>query len=351
MSDNRSLIDRLEKEGELSKEELTTLISSYSSEDRIYAASKARAVSLHTFGNKIYFRGLIEISNYCKNDCFYCGIRRSNKNAERYRLSPEDILACCRYGYEAGFRTFVLQGGEDPWWTDERMAYLIKNIKSDFPDCAVTLSLGERSRNSYQLLFDAGADRYLLRHETADPCHYKKLHPECQTLENRMRCLKDLIDIGYQTGCGCMVGSPYQTAAQLAEDLIYMKKLHPQMIGIGPFIPHKDTPFKDFPPGSVEDTLFLISLIRLMHPHVLLPATTALGTAMEEGREQGILSGANVVMPNISPYEARKRYMLYDKKVDASSDSLKSRLVLQEKIEAIGYKVVTDRGDYREEQK
>lgn len=349
MSDNRALIDRLEKEGELSKDELIALISSYSSEDRAYAASRARAVSLRIFGNKIYFRGLIEISNYCKNDCYYCGIRKSNKNAERYRLSPEDILQCCRYGYEAGFRTFVLQGGEDPWWTDERMATLIKKIKAEFPECAVTLSLGERSKESYQILFDAGADRYLLRHETADPCHYKKLHPECQTLENRMRCLKDLIDIGYQTGCGCMVGSPYQTAAQLAEDLICMKKLRPQMIGIGPFIPHKYTPFKDFPAGSVEDTLFLLSLIRLMHPHVLLPATTALGTAMEDGREQGILAGANVVMPNLSPYEARKRYMLYDKKVDASSDSLKSRLLLQEKIEAIGYEVVTDRGDYREE--
>lgn len=349
MLENRRRIDRLEQGEELSREELALLLSTYDEEDRAYAAKEARSIALRNFGNKVYFRGLIEISNYCKNNCYYCGIRRSNGNASRYRLSPEEILTCCRYGYEAGFRTFVLQGGEDPWWTDDRMVSLVSEIKRMYPDCAVTLSLGEKERESYQRLFDAGADRYLLRHETADREHYGKLHPSELSLENRKRCLKDLIEIGYQTGCGCMVGSPYQTAGNLAEDLIYMKKLRPQMIGVGPFIPHKDTPFRDFPPGTLEDTLFLLSLIRIMHPWVLLPATTALGTIQPDGREQGILAGANVVMPNISPEDARRRYLLYDRKVDAGADAVKSRLLLQEKIEAIGYEVVVGRGDYKED--
>ena len=349
MQENRIRIDSLEKYGEIPREELISLLSSYDDEDRAYAAQKARAISLRHFGNKVYFRGLIEISNYCKNDCYYCGIRKSNKNACRYRLTPDEILTCCRYGYEAGFRTFVLQGGEDLWWTDERVAALVSQIKENYPDCAVTLSLGEKDTESYRRLFAAGADRYLLRHETADQTHYGKLHPSELSLKNRMRCLEDLIAIGYQTGCGCMVGSPYQTCANLADDLLYMKKLHPQMIGIGPFIPHKDTPFRDFPAGKLEDTLFLLSLIRIMHPHVLLPATTALGTIQPDGREQGILAGANVVMPNISPEEARKRYLLYDRKVDAGADALKNQMLLQERIEAIGYEVVVSRGDYKEE--
>ncbi len=349
MLENRRRIDRLEQGEELSHEELALLLSTYDKEDRAYAAKEARAIALRNFGNKVYFRGLIEISNYCKNNCYYCGIRRSNGNASRYRLSSEEILTCCRYGYETGFRTFVLQGGEDPWWTDDRMVSLVSEIKRVYPDCAVTLSLGEKERESYQRLFAAGADRYLLRHETADSVHYGKLHPSELSLENRKRCLKDLIEIGYQTGCGCMVGSPYQTAENLAEDLIYMKKLRPQMIGVGPFIPHKDTPFRDFPPGTLEDTLFLLSLIRIMHPWVLLPATTALGTIQPDGREQGILAGANVVMPNISPEDARRRYLLYNRKVDAGADAVKSRLLLQEKIEAIGYEVVVGRGDYKED--
>lgn len=349
MQENRIRIDSLEKYGEIPREELISLLSSYDDEDRAYAAQKARAISLRHFGNKVYFRGLIEISNYCKNDCYYCGIRKSNKNACRYRLTPEEILTCCRYGYEAGFRTFVLQGGEDLWWTDERVAALVSQIKENYPDCAVTLSLGEKDTESYRRLFAAGADRYLLRHETADQSHYGKLHPPELSLKNRMRCLEDLIEIGYQTGCGCMVGSPYQTCENLADDLLYMKKLHPQMIGIGPFIPHKDTPFRDFPAGKLEDTLFLLSLIRIMHPNVLLPATTALGTIQPDGREQGILAGANVVMPNISPEEARKRYLLYDRKVDAGADALKNQMLLQERIEAIGYEVVVNRGDYKEE--
>ena len=349
MQENRIRIDSLEKYGEIPREELISLLSSYDDEDRAYAAQKARAISLRHFGNKVYFRGLIEISNSCKNDCYYCGIRKSNKNACRYRLTPEEILTCCRYGYEAGFRTFVLQGGEDLWWTDERVAALVSQIKENYPDCAVTLSLGEKDTESYRRLFAAGADRYLLRHETADQTHYGKLHPPELSLKNRMRCLEDLIEIGYQTGCGCMVGSPYQTCENLADDLLYMKKLHPQMIGIGPFIPHKDTPFRDFPAGKLEDTLFLLSLIRIMHPNVLLPATTALGTIQPDGREQGILAGANVVMPNISPEEARKRYLLYDRKVDAGADALKNQMLLQERIEAIGYEVVVNRGDYKEE--
>ena len=343
---NRERIDRLEKEGTLSREEFSILIYSFTEGDRAYAAEKARNASLSNYGNKVYFRGLIEISNYCKNDCYYCGIRNGNQRAVRYRLSPEDILGCCDYGYGVGFRTFVMQGGEDSWFTDERMTEIIREIKGRYPDCAVTLSLGERGRESFQKLFDAGADRYLLRHETACRQHYEKLHPSSLSFENRMQCLRDLKEIGYQVGCGMMVGSPFQKTSDLVEDLMFMKDFKPAMIGIGPFIPHHDTPFRDHPAGRAEDTLFLLSVIRLMHPKVLLPATTALGTVQGDGREQGVLAGANVVMPNISPSDVRKNYLLYDNKIGTKDDASESVRRLKNSMAAIGYEVVEARGDY-----
>ncbi len=307
------------------------------------AEQKRKAV----YKNKIFVRGLIEISNYCKNDCYYCGIRKSNKHCERYRLSKEDILLCCSEGYTLGFRTFVLQGGEDAFLSDDFLCNLISSIKSRYGDCAVTLSLGERSYESYQKLYNAGADRYLLRHETADREHYNLLHPENLTLENRVDCLKALREIGFQVGCGFMVGSPYQTAKTLAKDLEFIQNFKPDMCGIGPFIPHKDTPFKDFSAGSLELTCYLLSIIRLIYPPVLLPSTTALGTIHPKGRELGIKAGANVIMPNLSPLSVRKKYMLYDNKIATGEESAQSIMLLKEKMTSIGYEIVTDKGDIK----
>ncbi len=297
------------------------------------------------YGNAVFIRGLIEISNICKNDCLYCGIRRSNGNCSRYRLTKEDILGCAEAGYALGFRTFVMQGGEDPYFTDDVLAGIVSALRRRYPDCAVTLSLGERSRESYQRLFDAGADRYLLRHETAAPDHYRILHPPEMSFENRMRCLRDLKEIGYQTGCGMMVGSPFQTAENLAEDLKLIGDFRPDMCGIGPFIPHRDTPFRDKPAGTLELTCFLLSVIRLIDPPVLLPATTALGTVDPAGREKGILSGANVVMPNLSPVSVREKYELYNNKLTTGAESAERKDSLACRMKSIGYEIVTDRGD------
>lgn len=339
------LIDRLCDEHSLSAAEYEQLLDRLTPPLAEYAAQKAVAVRKAVYGTDVYVRGLIEISNICKNDCLYCGIRRSNRGCSRYRLSEQEILSCCDEGYALGFRTFVLQGGEDIFFTDEVLCGLIGKIKSKYPDCAVTLSLGERSRESYQALFDAGADRYLLRHETADPDLYKKLHPEAMSFDNRMQCLKNLKEIGYQTGCGFMVGAPHQTNRSLAADLKFVEQFRPAMCGIGPFIPHAATPFAQYPAGTLEMTLFLLSLLRLMDPGLLLPATTALGTIDPNGREQGILAGANVVMPNLSPVTVRKKYELYNNKICTGEESAQCKSCLSRRMESVGYKIVTDRGD------
>jgi len=295
----------------------------------------------------VYIRGLIEFTNYCRNDCYYCGIRRSNREAERYRLTKEQILECCSTGYDLGFRTFVLQGGEDGYFTDDRMVDIISSIKSEYPDCAITLSIGEKSHESYKAFFDAGAERYLLRHETADPEHYRKLHPQELSLKNRKKCLQDLKKIGFQVGCGFMVGSPYQTTDCLVEDLLFIKEFSPHMVGIGPFIPHHATQFAEKPAGTLELTLFLLGIIRLMLPTVLLPATTALGTIHPRGRELGILAGANVVMPNLSPRSVRKKYMLYDNKICTGDEAAECRYCLERRLESIGCRVAVSRGDHK----
>lgn len=310
-----------------------------------YLFKQAREVRHEHYDRDVYIRGLIEFTNYCKNDCLYCGIRKSNCSANRYRLNKEQVLDCCRLGYELGFRTFVLQGGEDGFFTDDRMVEIISAIKANHPDCALTLSIGEKSRESYQKFFDAGADRYLLRHETANYEHYAKLHPANLLASTRQECLKNLKDIGYQVGCGIMIGSPYQTTSHLAEDMLFMKELNPQMIGIGPFIPHKDTEFASEPAGTLELTLFMLGLIRLMLPKVLLPATTALGTIAENGRELGILAGANVVMPNLSPADVRKDYSLYNNKLHTGVESAQGVNELKTRMNNIGYRIVTERGD------
>ncbi len=343
----KDLILKLEENKNLTDYEFKKLIECCDNEVVKFLHNRARIVSQKVYGNKIYIRGLIEFTNYCKNDCYYCGIRKSNSNASRYRLTKDQILECCDIGYQLGFRTFVLQGGEDGFFTDEKLVDIISSIKSKYSDCALTLSIGEKSRSSYQSFYDAGADRFLLRHETADKTHYKKLHPDNLSLENRMNCLYDLKDIGYQVGSGFMVGSPFQTVDTIIKDLKFLKELNPQMVGIGPFIPHKDTKFCNETSGSVELTLKLLSIVRLMIPNALIPATTALGTADSNGREKGVLAGANVIMPNLSPMDVRSKYLLYNNKKYTGDEASESVNNLKISMKKIGYDVVVDRGDYR----
>jgi len=341
------LIEKLENTHSLTLDEYEYLIENKTNEAAEILAEKARAVREKHYGKAVYIRGLIEIGNICKNDCLYCGIRRGNKNCDRYRLTEAEILECADEGYKLGFRTFVMQGGEDGSFSDEFMCSVIEKLKAKYPDCAVTLSIGERSRESYEKLFSAGADRFLLRHETADKEHYEKLHPKELSFDNRMECLRNLKEIGFQTGCGFMVGSPFQTNRHIAKDLKFIEEFKPQMCGIGPFIPHKDTPFKDYPAGTAEMTCYLLSIIRLIHPKILLPATTALGTILNGGREKGILSGANVVMPNLSPISVRKKYMLYNGKISTGDEAAEAVNNLALSMKKIGFEVVTDRGDFK----
>ena len=343
----KELIERLAGEHTLTEEEYKRLIDERTPEAAALLAEKAIAVRKRIYGNAIFTRGLIEISNICRNNCLYCGIRRGNRNIERYRLTPDEIVSCAREGYDLGFRTIVLQGGEDGYFTDDVLCGIVERIRAACPDTAVTISMGERGRASFQRLYDAGATRYLLRHETADKAHYGRLHPAEMSFENRMQCLYDLREIGYQVGCGFMVGSPYQTSRELAKDLKFIERFKPDMCGIGPFIPHHDTPFRDEPAGALELTCYLLSVIRLIYPPVLLPATTALGTIDPMGREKGVNAGANVIMPNLSPVAVRKQYELYDNKICTGEESAQCRGCLDRRMNAIGYELVIDRGDIR----
>ncbi|MDE6427015.1 MAG: [FeFe] hydrogenase H-cluster radical SAM maturase HydE [Ruminococcus sp.] len=338
-----SLIKKLYHERNLSDDEFKTLIESSGGSELL--VKYADSVRRKYYGKKVFLRGLIEISSYCKNDCLYCGIRRSNKNAERYRLTREEILSCCDNGYRLGFRTFVMQGGEDSYFTDDFMCSLISEIKQKYPDCAVTLSLGERSYESYRRLKNSGADRYLLRHETASPELYRKLHPSEMKLENRLECLYNLRSLGYQVGAGFMVGVPFQTTENIIEDLRFLQDLKPQMIGIGAFIPHHDTPFRNEKAGTLEMTLKLLGILRLMFPVALIPATTALGTIAPDGRELGLKTGCNVVMPNLSPVDVRKKYSLYDNKICTGEEAAECKDCLHRRIESAGYEISAERGD------
>lgn len=328
--------------------ELKALIEGEYDDEMLFTA--ADEVRRRYYGDEVFLRGLIEFTNYCKNDCYYCGIRRSNRQAERYRLTKEDIMDCCHEGYELGYRTFVLQGGEDMYYTDNMICEIISEIHSKYPDCAVTLSIGEKSRESYKQYFDAGAERYLLRHETANEAHYKMLHPEKMSSENRKRCLYQLKEIGYKVGTGFMVGSPFQTTEHLIEDLRFIQKLKPDMIGIGPYITHRQTPFYGYPSGSLELTLRMIAILRLMFPYALIPATTALGTIDGTGREKGLKAGANVVMPNLSPVRVRKQYDLYDNKICTGEESAQCRGCLERRVNSVGYRIVNSRGDVKRQE-
>lgn len=341
----KKLIDKLTDTHSLLKDEWVYLLQN-ADMCRELVYKKACDLRDEVYGKTVFVRGLIEFTNFCRNDCYYCGIRRSNKNAVRYRLTEDDILSCCREGYRLGFRTFVLQGGEDMFFSDTDMCGIISSIKNAYPDCAVTLSVGERDKRTYKQFYNAGADRYLLRHETASDRHYRKIHPHEMLLSNRIRCLYDLKEIGFQVGCGMMVGSPYQTNEHLAEDMIFLEKFQPHMVGIGPFISHKDTPFKNEQNGSVKKTVFMLALTRLLLPKVLLPATTALGTLSETGRESAVMAGANVVMPNLSPKDVREKYMLYDNKISTGDEAAESLCSLKRRMKQIGYEIVSARGDF-----
>lgn len=341
------LIKKLERDKTLSDGEFAAVIDSadYDSALRESADRVRRTV----YGDKVYIRGLIEFTNYCRNDCLYCGIRKSNRNALRYRLTKDGILGCCDEGYRLGFRTFVMQGGEDTFFTDDTLCDIVSSIRERFPDCAITLSVGERSRESYKRLFECGANRYLLRHETADEAHYARLHPQSMSLAARKKCLFNLKEIGYQVGSGFMVGSPYQTTDNLIADLRFLQELEPDMIGIGPFITHRETPFADFECGTAQLTVRLISILRLMFPYALIPSTTALGTIDPNGREMGLKAGANVVMPNLSPTDIRKLYELYENKICTGDEAAQCRGCLEKRVESAGYRIVTDIGNAKKE--
>lgn len=340
----KELIDKLSKDNYLSKEELLYLLNNLDDESKEYLTNKAHETRMAHYGDKVFLRGLIEFTNYCKNNCIYCGIQAANKNAQRYRLTLEDILQCCSVGYTLGYRTFVLQGGEDPYFTDDRMVEIIHSIKDKYPECAITLSIGEKPYESYKKYFDAGADRYLLRHETASKRLYESLHPN-MSFENRIRCLYNLKEIGFQVGAGFMVGLPNQSNEDIVEDLMFLKKLQPHMVGIGPFIPHKDTILSKEKAGSLKATVTLLCIIRLLLPSVLLPATTALGSIHPLGREKGIKAGANVVMPNLSPTNVRAKYTLYDGKICIGDEAAECRRCIENRIIKAGFSVDMSRGD------
>lgn len=343
----QQLLEQLKRRERLSSEEYFYLLSNYDSSTLATANAMAKEVSQKQFGREIYLRGLIEISNYCHNNCYYCGIRAGNSTIERYRLSKEEIMECCLQGQALGFKTVVLQGGEDTRQTDTWITEVVTEIRKNFPELAITLSLGEHSAEAYQAFFQAGANRYLLRHETFNRSHYEKMHPSIMSYEHRIECLRTLKHIGFQTGTGMMVGAPFQTLENLVEDILFIQELEPQMIGIGPFLPQKDTPFGTYAKGSMELTLLLISIFRLLFPQALIPATTSLSTIAPNGREKGILAGANVLMPNLSPLEQRKKYMLYDNKVSLGAESAQAINELSLRLERIGYTISNQRGDYQ----
>lgn len=340
----KDIIDKLYSTTNASREELLFLLDNLSEENKEYLIEKAHRVAVENYSKNVYIRGLIEFTNYCIRDCKYCGIRKSNHKADRYRLSIDEILECADIGDKLGYKTYVLQGGEDSYFTDEKMVEIIKKIKEKYPGNAITLSLGERSYKSYKKMFNAGADRYLLRHETASKDLYESLHPN-GSFENRIQCLKNLKEIGYQVGAGFMVGLPNQSNKNLIDDLIFLKELNPHMCGIGPFIPHKDTPLANEKGGTLEKTITMLALVRLMLPKILLPATTALGSIDPLGREKGLKAGANVVMPNLSPTNVREKYSLYDGKICTGDEAAECRVCIERRINAAGFNLEITRGD------
>ena len=343
-----TIVEQLKQNKNLSDEQFKQLLETDTYNDELF--KQADNVRQQVYGKDVYLRGLIEFSNYCKNGCYYCGINCQNATIKRYRLTKDEILDCCKQGYALGYRTFVLQSGEDSFFTDDLICDIVSAIRQNYKDCAITLSMGEKSKESYLAYFKAGANRYLLRHETANEEHYKKLHPENLSLQNRKQCLFNLKEIGYHVGSGFMVGSPYQTTQNLIEDFRFLQELKPDMIGIGPFIPAQNTKFEQFEHGKLTLTLKIISILRLLFPYALIPSTTALGTIDPKGRELGLKSGANVVMPNLSPSKYRKLYTLYDDKICTNEEAAECRGCLEKRVDLAGYKIVTDIGNPKKSQ-
>lgn len=341
----QNLIDRLFQGERLTRAAFQALVRCEDQDALELLFQRAKERTEEVFGNHVYIRGLVEISSYCKQDCFYCGLRCSNQKAQRYRLSPDEILATCEKGYEMGFRTFVLQGGEDDYYTDEAMCELIREICLSCPGSAVTLSLGEKRKQSYEAFRKAGASRYLLRHETATAEHFSRLHPPGQRLETRMEALATLKDLGFQVGAGFMVGAPFQTPEHMAENLYFLQEFRPHMVGIGPFIPHQDTPFGKYPAGDSSQTVKMIAITRGILPGALIPATTALATLSKDARMRALQGGANVVMPNLSPNEVRVKYNLYNNKLSTGTESAQMLVALREELERYGRKMDLSRGD------
>ena len=342
---DRDPLKTLSEERDLSDETLAYLLNSSENDESLFL--EADRIRRQNYGDRVFLRGLIEFTNYCRNDCCYCGIRKSNKRIQRYRLDKKTILECCKKGYDLGFRTFVLQGGEDPRFTDDVLSDIVTDIRERFAACAITISAGERTRAGYEKLFRAGASRYLLRHEAASKRLYDRLHPAEMKLEERKRCLYDLKETGFQVGAGLMVGAPFQTVEDLVEDIRFMQDLDPDMIGIGPFMHHVDTPLGHWPDGSLDMTLRLVALSRILFPHALIPSTTALASIDPEGRVRGLKAGANVIMPNLSPPEYRENYSIYNNKRSTGLESAEGLDVLREEVAEAGYRIVTDRGDVR----
>ena len=343
----KCVVDKLRKEHRLSSDGYRALLTMRDPQDVNYLITQAREVAQQQFGKGIFLRGLVELTNVCRNDCLYCGIRRSNGHLARYTITREQVLACCEQGFELGFRTFVLQGGE---WGEERsewIAGLISEIRSRWPECAITLSLGEHPRETYAMWKNAGANRYLLRHETHNERHYHLLHPDGMSVHHRLQCLNWLKELGFQVGTGIMVGSPFQSLKTLVEDIEYLVDFQPQMIGIGPFIPQHDTPFARFPAGTVDMTTRLYAILRLAMPQALIPSTTAIASLSPDGRLRGILAGANVVMPNLSPEDNRKQYALYDNKAALGAESAQGVKKLADELAKIGYHIDWSRGDHQ----
>ncbi len=338
------LIKKLYIKNDLEDEELLYLLDNINEKEKKYLFSLAKKTRDEVYGNRVYLRGLIEFTNYCNKRCVYCGINASNKNVKRYRLTKHEILDSCIKGKKLGFNTFVLQGGEDKFFTDEIICDIVQSIKLKIPDCAVTLSIGEREFESYKAFKKAGVDRYLLRHETTNSDLYTRLHPNSK-LQNRMECLKDLKDLGFQTGAGFMVGLPGYETKDYVKDLRFLKNLQPEMVGIGPFIPHADTEMKHCKSGDLKTVILILAMVRLLLPKVLLPATTALSTIDSEGRKKGLNAGANVIMPNLTPGIYREDYSLYNEKMITGSESVEELELIKKQLEDYGYICDMSKGD------
>ena len=335
-----SVLEKAKTSSALTPEDLVTLLSA--TEEQIpQLMAAADAVRLQTVGNQVHLRGIIEFSSYCSQRCCYCGLRADNKKIQRYRLTPEQILDTARAAVETGYRTLVLQSGEDTLFSEKCIAELTAEIKK--MDVAVTLSCGERSYKTYQLWREAGADRYLIKQETADPALYRCLRPG-HTLQQRLQCQHWLKELGYQVGSGCMIGLPGQTVETLARDLQLMKEMHIDMSGMGPFIPHPETPLRQNHTGSVSMTIKMLATARLFMPWLLLPATTSLASLHPQGRELALRAGASVIMPNVSPEAFRTLYQIYPGKLNTRNSMADYRAEITTLIEKEGRTVALDLG-------